>query len=290
MVYVLGTCWSRPGLIARELAWRWLFGVPALALMTVTARKLAAALLSHGGLPEFSLLDPAGSARSLRMALGALAPELHSLLLWSAPLLLGWAVASGAGRSFVLRALEPSGNPRPLAMMLLQLLRLLALASAVLTWAALVRWAARSTLLHIAPGAEPNAVAFAAWLICLSLGVVTAWAVCSWVLTLAAVLLTQCHRSLRASIREALRIASLTSRLVEVNLVLTIVKLALIVLAMVFCSIPLPFESVMSGMALYVWWGFVGVLYLAASDFFQVVRLAAFLSLWKRAQQQQLHL
>ena len=64
---------------------------------------------------------------------------------------------------------------------------------------------------------------------------------------------------------------------------LGIVKLALIVLAMVFSAIPLPFEAQMSGHALYLWWAAVGVWYLAASDFFQVARLAAFVEFWQRS-------
>jgi hypothetical protein len=71
-------------------------------------------------------------------------------------------------------------------------------------------------------------------------------------------------------------------KLVEINLVLGIVKLALIVLAMVFSAIPLPFEAQMSGKGLYIWWAAVGVWYLAASDFFQVARLAAFVEFWQR--------
>jgi hypothetical protein len=48
--------------------------------------------------------------------------------------------------------------------------------------------------------------------------------------------------------------------------------------------VPLPFEAQMNGTALYLWWAAVGVLYLAASDFFQVARLAAFTEFWKRRQ------
>jgi hypothetical protein len=74
---------------------------------------------------------------------------------------------------------------------------------------------------------------------------------------------------------------ALTGKLVEVNLVLGIVRLALIVLAMVFSAIPLPFEADMSGTALYLWWALVTVLYLIANDFFQVARLAAFVQFWR---------
>ena len=80
-----------------------------------------------------------------------------------------------------------------------------------------------------------------------------------------------------ASLLRGLRLGKLAQKLVEVNLVLGIVRLALIVLAVVFSAIPLPFEADMTGNALYAWWAFVTLLYLIASDFFQVARLAAFL-------------
>jgi hypothetical protein len=53
---------------------------------------------------------------------------------------------------------------------------------------------------------------------------------------------------------------------------------------MVFSAIPLPFEADMSGYALYAWWAFVALLYLVASDFFQVARLAAFLQFLRISQ------
>ena len=55
----------------------------------------------------------------------------------------------------------------------------------------------------------------------------------------------------------------------------------LIVLALVFSAIPLPFTADMTGAALYGWWALVTLLYLTASDFFQVVRLAAFVQFWR---------
>ena len=83
------------------------------------------------------------------------------------------------------------------------------------------------------------------------------------------------------SLARSLRLGPLTGKLVEVNLVLIIVKLALIVLAIVASSMPLPFAAEMTGEPLYLWWVGVSVLYLAASDFFQVARLAVFLELWR---------
>ena len=83
-----------------------------------------------------------------------------------------------------------------------------------------------------------------------------------------------------SSLVRSLRLGRLTAKLVEVNFVLGIVKMALVVLAAVFCATPVPFDSTASGTLLYVYWGFITVLYLAASDFFQVARLAAFIQFW----------
>jgi hypothetical protein len=288
LVHVIVRCWSQPGLLAQELAWRWFFGVPALVLLLMTARHLLTALATAGlSLTEVSLLDPSRSAGLLAAAYAAIAPQLARTALWLAPLLLGgWAAASGVGRAFVLRKLSTRVNLRPFPLMLLQWLRILALLASVWLWALLVRWAAMGSIVHLPLGAEPRPVSFAAWLICLSLGSFILWALWSWLLSLAAVLCVVEERGVLGSVAAAVRAGRLIPKLIEVNLVLGIVKLALIVLAMVFCSIPLPFEAVMSGMALYIWWSLVGLGYLAASDFFQVVRLAAFLQL---REAQQLH-
>ena len=186
-----------------------------------------------------------------------------------------------------MRALAPGSRLRPISLALLQLLRVLALAITVLVWFAMVRWAAVRNVTSVPQGMEPNMVAFAAWLICLSLGSFIVWALWSWVLSIAAVLMMAADLSLPSALAASVRLGPLTMQLVEVNLVLGIVKLALIVLAMVFSAVPLPFEAQMSGNALHLWWAAVGVLYLAASDFFQVARLAAFLEFWQWSQRLQ---
>jgi hypothetical protein len=198
--------------------------------------------------------------------------------------MVGWAVASGVGRAFVLRSLVPGSRLRPVSLSLLQLLRIVALALTFFVWFAMVRWAGRRDITHLLPGAEPSVVAFAAWLICLSIGSFIVWALWSWVLSIASVLIVVEGRSLPSALAASVRQGPLTMKLVEINLVLGIVKMALIVLTMVFCAIPLPFETQMAGNALHLWWAAVGVWYLAASDFFQVARLAAFVEFWQRGQ------
>jgi hypothetical protein len=202
---------------------------------------------------------------------------------WLAPLLMvGWAVASGVGRAFVLRALVPGSRLRPVPLVLLQLLRVVALVLTVYAWFAMVRRAGSRDIIHVVHGTEPSVVAFAAWLICLSIGSFIVWALWSWVLSIASVLIVVEGRSLPSALAASVRQGALTMKLMEVNLVLGIVKIAIIVLAMVFSAIPLPFETQMTGRALYIWWVAVGIWYLAASDFFQIARLAAFVQFWER--------
>jgi hypothetical protein len=283
LLQIQAQCWGRPGLIARELAWRWLFGIPALLLLSVCARRLLTVLFAaHTGIEEFSLQQPVIAAQIVRVSYHAILPAALELARWTAPLLMvGWALASGIGRAFVLRALAPGSRFRTVSLCLLQLLRVCALTLTWLAWFAMVRWAAGRTITHLPLGVEPSMVAFAAWLICLSIGSFIVWALWSWILSIASVLVIVDNRSLPSALAGSVRQGPLTMQLMEVNLVLGIVKLALIVLAMVFSAIPLPFETQMTGNALYLWWAAVGVWYLAASDFFQVARLAAFVEFWQ---------
>jgi hypothetical protein len=286
LLQIQAQCWRRPGLLARELAWRWLFGIPALLLLCVCGRRLLAILFAaHTGIEDFSLQRPEMAAQIVRASYKAIRPAAIELALWVVPLLtVGWAVASGLGRAFVLRALAPGRRWRPVSLVVLQLLRVSALILSWRMWFTVVHWAAARNVTHLPPGAEPNMVAFAAWLICVSLGSFIVWALWSWLLSITGVLILTEGCSLPAALAVSVRLGPLTAQLIEINLVLGIVKLAIIVLAMVFSAIPLPFEAQMSGTVLHIWWVAVGIWYLAASDFFQVARLAAFVEFWGRRQ------
>jgi hypothetical protein len=83
------------------------------------------------------------------------------------------------------------------------------------------------------------------------------------------------------SLAAAFRVGPVRSKLVEINLVMGIVKIALIVLALVFSASPLPFESVTTPEFLFWWWLLVTGVYFVASDFFHVARQVAYLQLWR---------
>jgi hypothetical protein len=278
LVHIIGALWRRPGILARELAWRWLYGIPLLALLYYLGAHLLAVLLAaNTGITDLSLEDPIAAAGVIAASAAAVTPELQRIATWTAPLTaIGWAIASGVGRGFVVRKLAPGVRSAPVTLVLLQLVRIVALGASVLGWFAAVHWAAHRTL----TGAEPNLVAYCAWVICLSLGIFTLWALLSWVFSVAPLLALLEGRGVVNSLVASLHLGQLRGKLVEVNLVLGIVKIALIVLAMVFSAIPLPFESAMTGTPLYLWWVLVSILYLVASDFFQVAQLAAFVQFW----------
>jgi hypothetical protein len=72
-----------------------------------------------------------------------------------------------------------------------------------------------------------------------------------------------------------------TSKLMEVNLVMGIVKLALVVLAMVFSAAPLPFSDQLGPDAMHAVWAGASIFYLVASDYFHVVRLKSYIEFWR---------
>jgi hypothetical protein len=279
LVHVCAFCWKRPGLLGWELLWRWGFGIPAAAILYHQGTRIAASVsLSQESLSSFSLSDPVGTGEQLTVAAAALAPRLIQGALWLGPLLaVAWAVASGLGLTAVLRRLDSTLRPAPLTLILLQFLRIAALIGVWVGWYRSIVWAADATL----SGATPNLVGWSAWVICLSLGIFVFWALLSWIFSIAPLLAMLEGTGVLRSLARSFRLGALTNKLVEVNLVLGIVRLALLVLAMVFSATPLPFEADMTGAALHAWWGLVTLLYLVACDFFQVARIAAFVQFWR---------
>ena len=279
LVYLCAFCWKRPTLLVWELLWRWGFGIPAAAILYYQGARIAASVsLNQESFSNLSLSDPLAAGQQLTVTAAALTPPLLRAALWLGPLLaVAWAVASGLGRSAVLQRLDPALRPAPFTLILLQLLRIAALVAVSVGWYRALSWAADATL----SGAAPNLVAWSAWVICLTLAIFVLWALMSWIFSIAPLLAMLQGTGVLDSLTHSLRQGPLTAKLVEVNLVLGIVRLALIVLAMVFSAIPLPFQADMTGTALYAWWVVVTLLYLLASDFFQVARLAAFVQFWR---------
>ncbi len=296
-VGTLSSTWRRPSLTLMEVAWRWSFGIPALLL---TLAKLKGALLAAtGGTMDPASLgldavllndpvgalsaDPLGATGKFAHALGLVMPEVMRFAWWLVPLVLvGWVIQCAVGRTMVLRRIDPAMKVRVGTVMVLTGLRVAVLAGVFWVWFSLVGWSSRTAILGpIAQHAEPNLVLYCGLVIVISLTIYTAWALVAWVLQIAPVLAMLEGLGIAGSLRGALRLGALRGKLAEINLVLGIVKIALVVLAMVFSATPLPFESVTTPGFLAVWWAIVGVVYLLWSDFFHVARLVGYLELWR---------
>jgi hypothetical protein len=283
-VHTMSEVWSRPSLTGLEVAWRWALGIPTLLLLwRIGTRIVAEAPLNVAALRAMTVMKPLEASETIAVAMGILLPPLSRVAVWLVPLLaVAWVVWSSLGRTVVLKRVDESLQARPLTLMVLQAIRLAALAVSFVAWFLCLEWSAGVTVtVPISRGAEPNLVGYFALAIVSTLGLFTLWAVVSWALSVAPLLAMLRNLGPGASLAAAFRLGPLKSKLVEINLVMGIVKIALIVLAMVFTAIPLPFQSVATPEFMLWWYVGVGVLYLLASDYFHVARLVGYLRLWR---------
>jgi hypothetical protein len=279
----MGWVFSRSLLVAVEVGWRWLFGIPFLFVCWVQAQKILAVLpLESSGLNSIDPQNPWVAAVQLAHAWSLYQPHVVAVLAWLGPVAAaGWVVVSGLGRSLVLNRLDPVRRLpfRPLPMMVLQAGWLALLGATSWAWFECMGWV-RDT--HITAGAEPDLIGFATWTIFLALGFFTAWALLNWALSIAPLVMLLEKRSALSALGQSLKLGkAFTGKLVEINLVMGIVNLALIVLAMVLSAAPLPFSDQLGNDALHWIDAAAVVFYLVASDYFQVVRLKGFLEFWK---------
>ena len=289
LVEHLGAVLRRPSLIAIEVAWRWLFGIPFLLFSGSRAQQiLAAHPLEASGVSSLDAQNPWIAASQIATVVAYYSPHVLAELRWLLPAAaLAWIVLSGLGRSLLLSRLSSRSGTRlpfrPVTVMLLQAEWLLLLLLTIWGWLGSMQWVAA---VHVAgPVAvqrEPDLIGFAIWAIFLSLGFFTLWALVSWTASVAPLLALLEKRSMLSALAQSLSLGKLFSgKLAEINLVLGIVKLALLVLAMVFSAAPLPFGDELGPGALRFVWGASAIFFLVADDAFQVVRLKAFLEFWK---------
>jgi hypothetical protein len=206
-------------------------------------------------------------------------PHVAAALRWLLPVAaLAWALFSGLGRSLVLKRMEPRLRLRPLEMIAIQTAWLVLLAVICWGWLGSMHWAAAT---HLNAAGEPDLVGYSMWAIFLTLVFFTLWALVSWALSIAPLLMLLEECSALSALGRSLRLGRVfTGKLVEINLVMGIANLALIVLAMVLSAAPLPFSDQLGPEAMYVIYFLATIFYLAASDYFQVVRLKSFVEFW----------
>jgi hypothetical protein len=281
LVEHMGGVFRRPSLIAIEVAWRWLFGIPFLLVCWQQARQILAAYpVDSTAFASLDTQNPWVAAAQISNGISFYEPHVVAVLRWLLPAAATiWIVISGLGRGLLLQRMDASMRFRPFTMMVLEGAWLGLFALGVWGWLRSMQWIAAA---HINVTGEPDLVGYFIWAIFLSLGFFSAFALSSWPLLIAPLLVLRENRSITSALRESLRLGKpFTGKLVEINLVLGIVKLALIVVAMVFSAAPLPFNDELGEGAMHIVAAASVVFYLLANDFFQVVRLKAFLAFWK---------
>jgi hypothetical protein len=283
-VHTLSECWRRPSLTALEVLWRWAYGIPVLLVLRYEAlRILRETPVDIAALRNMTVLDPMGSAATLAKAMQVLVPAALRVALWLAPVMVvAWVVISAVGRTMVLRRVDGRLHSQIGTLIILQAVRVVALLGSFAVWFWCLERVAELTVTGpVAAGGDPNLVGYFSLVIVATLGLFTLWAVVSWALAIAPLLAMLRGLGAGGSLAAAFRVGELKSKLVEINLVMGIVKIALIVLAMVFSATPLPFESVTTPEFLLWWWAGVTLLYFLGSDFFHVARQVAYLQLWR---------
>jgi len=283
LVEHIGGVFRRPSLIAIEIGWRWLFGVPFLFLCWAwTASTLSK--MEFEGSSSINISNPWLAAIQLSNAWHIYQPLfkkfLSQLILPAAG---AWIILSGLGRAWLLmrlgKGIARKSRFRPVTMMLLQAIWLGLWLLTVGCWYSLMSWVA-ATYINVA--GEPDLVGYFVWAIFLSLGFFCAFALTSWLLSIAPLFAQFEDCSAREALAESLALGKqFTGKLIEINLVLGIVKLALVVLAMVFSAAPLPFADELGESAIHFVAATSIIFYFVANDFFQVVRIKAFLEFWK---------
>ena len=273
-VGVMAAVWKRPSLSSLEIAWRWSFGVLAFAFVWFFARGTMLVWIEKFRNIEAILARGSLVARLLNDVYAQVWPLVAGIAIWGA--------FAGIGRGIVLKRWDSSLQARRGTMIVLAMIRAYSFAGLLALWfAMLIKLARMCVWTPMDRGLQPSYVPGFAVAVTGTLLLFMLWALVSWVVRIAPVLAISRGLGAFASLRASVGIGALRSKLIEVNLVMGIVKVALIVLAMVFSACPLPFESVESQTFLMWWWIGVGVLYVIASDYFHVVRAAAYDALYR---------
>jgi hypothetical protein len=283
-VGVMAFVWRNRALTALEVLWRWSVGAPLLALAAWQLRKaLHGAIIDTSALEAMTVFQPVAAFRTIHDAAIVLRPMVEPLFGWLFPLsVISWVIVAAFGRQVVLRRMDPQLQIRFVTVLQLGALRALLLGVFWGIWIWGVWVAGRIAITGPASrGGEPSVVLYCAMLICGSIGLYVVWAVVSWPFQLAPLLAMYDGQSAIGSLVKAFRARNVREKLLEVNLVMNIVKIAVLVLAMVLSASPLPFVSVETETFLAYWWIGVVLIYMAALDYFHVVRATAYLRLWQ---------
>ncbi len=268
-----------PSLGLAEIAWRWSFGLAAIAVLTFSLREFLDTLPVTAG--EMLLLrtrQPILMLQALARIFQGSAPRAATaFVLLTLALSLAWIVLASLGRAATLRTLTEyfrgsSGRGRLTSLLALNSLRVaLFLAATVgVVGAVLVARAASSSA-----EPSPGSVLLIFWMLTMLVGV--AWSLLNWYLSLAAIFVV----SEEASVLTALAAATDLCRSRPGSLVAAVTwfgaaHTVMFVIATSAAAFPLGFAEVLPGGMVLGGVLLVTLLYFAAVDFLYVGRLAAY--------------
>ena len=261
-VGVMAEIWGRPGLTATEILWRWLAGVPMLLLAWWCGSHALRGVPWHeSALEAMTVFKPSEAADVMMQQLRITSPHVLPVARWWVPLaLILWSAAATLGKTAIWERLDVQLKPRYAAVGLVGLLRASALLAVLGVWVfGAVEAAQHLVTAPAAAGREPGLVSLVACLVALTLALFMAWTLLSWVGDALPLFLMapvgssssaqqqqqqqqQQQRTLRRALHDTWSARELRAKLVEINLVMGIIKVALLVLAMVFPRLlcPLP--------------------------------------------------
>lgn len=281
--------WRHPLAVLLEIGWRWLFGAPLLwVCWTALEKALDTTAWQATGVQRVSanqlLTDPMTAAAAIGAFVQLIVPALEQTARWAVPVFaVLWVLLSSAGRTLVLQRADRTLRARWFTLCGLQAMRLLLSAIVAWVWWVGVQWTARISIADpIARGGEPQMMLYTGGAIVISLGLFVLTGAMSWVFAAAPIVAMLENTGVFGSLGRAARAQGARGGMVEINLVLSVVKIMLIVLAMAFSAFPLPFTTVETEQFVLIWSAIVGLWYFAASDFFHVTRLHAFFELLRR--------
>ena len=286
LVVHMGAVIKRPGLTLIEITWRWLVGIPILLVLWQQALKILAEYpLESSGAGSIDFTNPWLAAQQVAGAWSYYIPHVSIVMRWLLPVwAVAWIVVSALGRNLLLMRIEPRLRFRPVTMIALHTAWMAMFLLVVYGWFRSMEWVAATHMsgTNIGAGGEPDLIGLFIWTIFLSLGFFALWALVNWTVSVAPLIALIEERSALSALRESLRLGKpFTGKLAEINLVMGIVKIGLAVLAMVFSAAPLPFSDELGPDAMHAVLLASLVFFLVATDYFQVVRIKAFVEFWK---------
>ena len=286
LVVHMGAVIKRPGLTLIEITWRWLVGIPILLVLWQQALKILAEYpLESSGAGSIDFTNPWLAAQQVAGAWSYYIPHIMGVMRWLLPVwAVAWIVVSALGRNLLLMRIEPRLRFRPVTMIALHTAWMAMFLLVVYGWFRSMEWVAATHMsgTNIGAGGEPDLIGLFIWTIFLSLGFFALWALVNWTVSVAPLIALIEERSALSALRKSVRLGKpFSSKLAEINLVMGIVKIGLAVLAMVFSAAPLPFSDELGPDAMHAVLLASLVFFLVATDYFQVVRIKAFVEFWK---------